>query len=213
MMSTKLLVVLSGTVPLMLLARNANSTEPVPPAVQPPVLVPSLSGALPLADLSWDASATHPQAHFQISGAEYRFSQKFEQGQAPSFDAAGANLASGVYSYRIEFVPAGLLQDLDAKSELNEARVALPIERERLMQSGDLAGARRIDARLAEMKSEYEELSTRLQSGYDDQIIVETGEIMIDERGDARVYDLDALHARAMEEEVAREIKDQEGDL
>ena len=212
-MSTKMLVVLSGTVPLVLLARNANSGEPVPSSPQPPVLEASLSSVLPPADLDWDASASHPEAHLTISGADFRYSKKFEQGQAPSFDAASANLTSGVYSYRIEFVPAGFLEDRDAKRELDEARVNLPLERERLYQSGDLIGARRIDALLAEKKAEYERVTSRLQSGFDDQVIVETGQVLIDERGNVLEFDMEAIHARAMAEEVAREIKDQEGEL
>ena len=203
MNTTKLAIVLVGTIPLAVYAGGAVQTtrvevDPTPATTEPSATTPSVD-----VDLNWDASSAHGVSRFLLSGEGVRIEKSFDTGSAPSFDVGAAQLAPGLYSYRLEFEPNGVRQDTDTLEAIQAFEATYRAEREQLSQAGQREAVRQLDATWARKVAEASEVQGRLQDGYADAYVVERGQFLVDERGNASAYDQEAFLREEHEVNIA----------
>ena len=196
MITTKLAIVLVGTIPLAVYAGGAvqatrAEVEPTPAVSETTATPPfqTTTKSSQDADLTWDASTTHGIATLLLSGDNIRIEKSFDVGAEPSLDTGTTKLAPGVYDYRLEFEPNGLREDKDTLDAIQAFEVTYRAEREQRALAGQREAVRELDATWARKVAQASELSHRIQNGYVDKFIVEQGQIIVDELGNSRKVD------------------------
>lgn len=178
-------------------------------------------------ELAWASIETHQHSTLEVLGKDYKFSQEFQDGEHPYFNAFEEELKPGKYTYAICFIPNGIGEFKRTMADIVSTRKDLLKRREEAMRAGDRAEAKTLYAQSNELRTEATELQRKHTASGKPQpyeFIKKTGQITVDENGVVKIFDaekfrqeakaratekLKALRARAgTEEESSNEIGD-----
>ena len=152
-------------------------------------------------ELSWKAIETHRTVDLKISGHGTIVVKKFENGEAPYFNAFEEGLAPGVYNYTVEFTPNNISEDHCVLQDLIlERRNLLKLRREK-MEAGDRKAVQQLIQQANAIREKALELNDELMIEDASSYLTQSGKLIVNDNGEIKRFDLQ----KSLEESAAKQ--------